>query len=220
MTKKPQPQQEAIPDIRRGPVILPVQCGHCLFHKRMATYSRPCVELGTPASAQTCSRFTPDPAQLSQDDARALSTIASAKRPLLLASIMLQAKRCARIGWKVGEIVYLRITGGDYLNNYASGMVVGATRDQVILIGYEGYTALLFPDALLDRAAWETKRQNLVSRKAINDPAGGLRKIGERGAVKLVAYEPAPLGKGVKRRKAKRTPSRDRKPYVINLQGD
>ncbi len=192
-----------VPDIRRAPVVLPVQCGQCLFHKRMATYAKPCLQLGTPASAETCARFVPDPVLLGPDSGRALRFLASVRGPVLIAAAMLQARKIERRGFSLGEHVYTKVMGDDYLNNYASGYVVGTARDHVVVAGGAGYSALLLPSSLLNRVGWLAKAKSLIDRDRINDPKGGLLRITVRGKQRLSAFEPEPLG-GKKARAKKR----------------
>ena len=217
-------KEDDLPTIRRRKVVLPIKCGDCIFHKHMATYVKPCSELGTIASSDTCGRFIPDPRLLGNDAGRALRAVASAIRPMLLAASMLSAKRVARSGFKLGQRVYVHVTGGDYLNNYASGIVVGATADKVVVLGSEGYSALLSSEALIDSWAWSRVRARLVGADRINDPDGGLRRISVRGRERLIAYEPADMSgkKRTRQRGAKNvdkqgTKRKKRGSKVINL---
>ena len=130
--KKKQAIQELIPDIERRAVILPIQCGQCLFHRRMAIYPKPCIQLGTPASAETCRRFVPDPNSLGEDSAKILRVLRGIKKPNLLAAVIMSAKKVERLGFELGQPVYLHVMGGEYISNYASGTVIGCSKDQIV----------------------------------------------------------------------------------------
>lgn len=208
---------DEIPEIRRRRIVLPVKCGDCVFHKRLATYPRPCFELGTPPSADTCIRFAPDPSHMGDatDLATTLKALASAQRPALAAMAMLGARAVERLGFSIGQTVYMKVLGGDFLCNYARAVVVAASRDKLVLAGAQGYTALVGTDLLLNYDSWAEKRQRLVRAKRINDPSGGLRKLDVRGSERLIVYEPNQIGGG-KRKKPRGRPKRKNGPITLN----
>lgn len=228
MAKSPKPEKsqllDDIPDIKRQAVVLPVQCGSCIFHSRMATYSKPCIQLGTPASAETCRRFVPDPTQIGPDPGPILQLLASAVKPVLLAAAMLAARKVSKLGFKLGERVFFRVMGADYVNNYVSGVIVGAVDRRFVLAGAEGFTALLESESVLNNEGWEHKLEKLLRAGKVDDPNGGLRRIASQGN-KLVAYVPEPLRQSKKEKfpvykKAKALPKVPKKAKrVIILSG-
>lgn len=196
-------QPEKLPDVKRRDLVLEVNCGHCVFYRRQAVLASPCETLGTAASAKTCHRFVPDPTQMDDPDRlfRALAAIGGAKKPLLAASAIIGSKRVTRLGFYVGQQVFFRPAGGDFLSNYARAAVVGAAGDRLVLAGDANFTAFMYPRNLLDKEAFEKKRKRLVKKKAINDPAG-FKKIRVGDVDKLEAYLPE-LARSAKKKRGR-----------------
>jgi hypothetical protein len=119
---------------------------------------------------------------------KALAAIGGAKKPVLAASAVAGAKRAAKLGYRLGQVVYFRIMGGDFLGNYASAFVVGATSDQLVLAGHDTFTAIVYPDRVYSTERFELKKAALIKREKINDPNGGFTKIkvGNRGYLSVV----------------------------------
>jgi hypothetical protein len=212
------PDNEELPDIRRKDLVLPLSCGSCTFYSRLAVFKQPCSDLGTPASAKTCFRFVPDPHQLDEPKRlfRVLSAIGKAKRPLLAASVVLGAKRVAKFGLRIGQIVYFRPAGDDYLNNYAAASIVGATKDRIVLAGEQGFTAFVYPTSVMTKEAFETKRKSLVKRDKVNDPSGGFKKLKVGNVEKLMAYLPELARASTKKRRGRPPGKRKKGPIILN----
>jgi hypothetical protein len=221
MVKKRAEVPDEVPDIRRRDPTIPIKCGDCVFHTNLATYGRPCSELGTLSAAKTCARFVADPAQLGEaaDVGPLLRAIAGVRNGAMVASIVLSSRKVGRLGFRLGQTVYFRVMGGDFLCNYARAIVIGASGRDLVLSGVQTFRALVGASQLMDRDAWEVKRARLVKAGRIDDPDGGLRKIEVRGRERLVAYEPLPLGSGSSRRKKPargKTNAGKRRPITIN----
>lgn len=192
---------ETFPDIIRRDLVLQVTCVNCVFYKRLAVMKSPCAELGTAPAAKTCYRFVPDPVQMDSPDrlARALTAIAGARRPLLAAAAAAGSRRIAKLGYALGQRVIFRIMGGDYLSNYASAIVVGATRTQLVLSGIDSFTAMVNISSVLDKEGFERKRTSLVRRNRINDPATPFERIRVNNKDKLLLHMPTVAGVKKKR---------------------
>lgn len=214
------PDKDDLPEIRRKEIVLPVNCGDCTFFRRQAVFKQPCSDLGTAGSSKPCFRFVPDPAQLDEPERvfRALAAIGGAKKPVLMASVLEGAKRVKKLGFRVGQRVYFRPAGDDYLNNYAAAAVVGASKDRLVLMGEQGFTAFLYPSSVMTKADFEKKRGRLVKRDKVNDPNGGFKKLRVGSAEKLLAYLPQ-LAKADGKKKRGRPPGKRKKgPIILNAQ--
>lgn len=212
-------EKDELPDIRRKDLVLPVSCGNCTFYRSQAVFKQPCSDLGTPASAKTCFRFVPDPHQLDDPERlfRALAAIGGAKRPSLTASVMVGAKRVEKLGFRVGQRVFFRPAGDDYLNNYVAAAVVGASSDRLVLAGEAGFTAFVYPNSVMVKADFEKKRTRLVKRDKVNDPKGGFKKIKVGNVEKLHAYLPELATASTKKRRG-RPPGKKKGPIVLNAE--
>lgn len=219
-TSGKRPDKDDLPEIRRKDLVLSVCCHDCTFFRRQAVFKQPCSDLGTAGSSKPCFRFVPDPAQLDEPERvfRALAAIGGAKKPTLMASVVEGAKRVKKLGFRVGQRVYFRLAGDDYLNNYAAAAVVGATRDRLVLMGEQGFTAFLYPTSVMAKADFESKRNRLVKRDKVNDPDGGFKKLRVGDKEKLLAYLPQ-LAKTDAKRKRGRPPGKRKKgPIILNAQ--
>lgn len=194
-----------IPDIKRRDITLPIACRNCVFYRKLAAYAKGCEELGVAPSAKTCTKFVPDPEQMDQTDRllQTLTTVGRAKKPELVYAAMLSAAKVRRTGYRVGQTVFFRVLGGDYLSNYARGVVVGSVRDSVVVIGAELFTACLKVSSVLSSDDFLVKKERLVSAGKINDPGVTFERIRVRDRKKLLAHVPKLAG-GTAKAKAKR----------------
>lgn len=199
----PRDSKEAleIPDIKRRDLIVPIKCSDCIFYKRLAILPKPCQELGTPPSATVCHRFLVDPTKFGDGEvfAKLYRTIARVKSKSLVAASLLAAKKVAKHNFTLGARVFFKVLGADFMNNYASGIVVGATRDQILIAGTENFSALMYPNAVLTDVDWEKKRERLIKTNKINDPTG-LTKISIKNLTRLKVYFP-PSAKALRKKR-------------------
>ena len=181
----------SMPDVARKPVTLGVSCGSCVFHKRFAAYDHPCHDVGVAAASVPCVRYCPDPTLVAKgEELFALArAVGSAKNTSLLAAMFVTGHRARRHGFSVGQQVVFRVSTADFMSNYVRAIVVGATTKQVMLAGYDNFTALMHPISLLNMEQWSVKRRQLIKSKAINDPVG-IRRVKVKGANALAMHEP------------------------------
>jgi hypothetical protein len=211
-----------VPDIRRQKITLAVRCGDCMFLKSAGVYkdssgaAKPCATFGTVAGADPCRWFTPNPRLFNGEAGIALRTLSKIGHSVIIASLILAHNRVENQGLSLGQVVYFHVMGGDYINNYASGSVIGVVRDTVILEGIEGHVSQVKRESLLNDEEWSIKLANLIAKNRINDPVGGLRKKVTGGKRRLQLYKPRLL----KRKKSikKKRGSKDLK-NVIRLNG-
>ena len=188
--KKEPVAELSMPDVVRRQVTLSVTCGSCVFHRRFAVYDHPCNDLGTSAASVPCSRYCLDPTHAAKGEElfKLAAAVGAARNAHLLAAMFASGHRAKRHGFTVGQQVVVRVTPGEYMSNYARGVVVGATTKQVMLAGYDNFTAMLHPSSLLTLAQWAAKRASLVKSKHINDP-NGVKRIRVKGSAALSVYE-------------------------------
>lgn len=121
---------------------LTAKCGECLHYKQHAHLNKQsvCDKLGVKHYTNAPPRcYTPDVSKL-VPDSEALAQIAlmfgaltSAQRRLLV--FLLSTPR-RKLKMEIGTKVYWRAVGGNYLSNYVSGYVLGATSTgQIIVAG-------------------------------------------------------------------------------------
>jgi hypothetical protein len=197
-----QKEIEEVPDIKRRPIELALRCGECIFLTKFQTYAKPCSQYGTVPSSEVCQRFVADPAKLVplSDVRKLLELMSSIRNPNALAASIASVRKVRKLGFELGQTVYFRVMGKDYLNNYATAMVLGVNgKAKLMVAGAQNFIASINGDQLLGREEWEAKRARLVSRNLINEPDGGLRKITLQGKNRLVAFEPPSLTQGKKK---------------------
>ena len=188
--KKEEPAALSMPDVTRRPVTLNVSCGSCVFHRRFAVYDHPCHDLGVAAASVPCSRYCVDPTHAAKGEElfKLAAAVGSARNAHLLAAMFASGHRSRRHGFTVGQQVVVRVTPGEYMSNYARGVVIGATTKQVMLAGYDNFTAMLHPSSLLPLDQWRAKRSSLIKAKRVNDP-DGVKRIKVKGSAALAVYE-------------------------------
>lgn len=219
--KKPKTTKVEVPDILRHRIELPITCGDCLFLHTAGAYKqgdglRPCSFFGTLEIHDPCKKFTPNPKSFNGGLGEALDFLSNFDKPQLVFAALLTKNRLKRFKLHLGEKVYFHVLGGDYISNYASGRVVGALGDRIILEGLEGHTSQVKPESVLKEAAWMDTLHRLLEGNMINDPKGGLRKItyDRKTKHKLVAYFPKGL---CKTNSAKKRKQKEHKTTVISL---
>jgi hypothetical protein len=117
-------------------VSLGLRCGECIhFQAGPRKFEKLCVELGQEAFSHACPEFTPAMNKLAAAplmDMRALADItAKLNQPQLrlLAYTFRNMDFIRKAGLTFGQTVVFSIDGKDYLENYFSGIVVGASKD-------------------------------------------------------------------------------------------
>ena len=188
------------------------RCGECLHHKQLAhpTQGSVCSKLGVPSSNEAPRCFSPDVTQL-VDGNEDLATLAlmfggmSAKqRRAFLAVLLTNTKKRP---YPIGQKLYFRAVGGDYIANYLAGFVMGYTSTgQVILCGTPDnrtrgsmYLAYMDEENLLIPHLWRKKRQELFVKGKLQDPRNPLQKVKKVD----VDYEPPTLDTAPKEWKEK-----------------
>ncbi len=181
-----------IPDFKRRDIILDVACRDCVFYTHLATFDKPCKELAVAAAAVPCNRFVADPRQIDSGNelARIMRIMKKAKRKSVLAAVLISQAKVARKGFSVGQTVVFRVLSADYINNYATGFVLGVNGNRVVLGGKADFTAFIDRSTILTLEQWEAKRDALIGANRVNDP-NGLEKIYTPKGPKLKALIPA-----------------------------
>ncbi len=179
------------------------KCGECIHYSAhpLKGNREPCKRLGIRhfASAPKC--FTPDVSKLSTSSDQLLQVIAlfnnfsHSQRRILIGLLRGRKRRLS-----LGQRVFFKAVGGDYLSNYLSGYVLGYTKAGEVIIGGDpdktrrgsSYTAILSEtDALFTEETWAKQRKLLVSKNRVEDPKQPLRKFPKR--VDLETYEPVTI---------------------------
>jgi len=218
MARKPKIVPVEKLDVKRQRLSLDVRCGDCMFFKKAGIYKdaanvdRSCEGFGTVTGSDPCRWFTADSKYFNGQLGDLLQILNKVERPQVLAAVLLSAKRMKRFGLALGQKVYFHVMGGDYICNYASGLVIGSVKG-VIVIESDGYVARLKAENILDEEAWKIKLSSLLKKDKINDPNGGLRKIKTSNQSRLQVYEPHTVT-SVKKPQSKKPKTR-----IINLTG-
>lgn len=213
-----------------------MRCGSCLHFKQHAhpSHGDLCSKLGVKHYGVAPRCFTPDVSQLveNNEDLAALAvtfgSMTRKEQSIVVAILQTSAKHRP---FTIGQKVYTRIVGGDYISNYMIGYVLGYTSTkQVIVAGSPEaktrgrmYMAYLDPDTLLTPTAWAKHKANLARKGHFSDPKEPLvvkRKI-------EIDYEPPTLDRAPKEWKEAQVRRQRRKPEqasggtkVIKVMGD
>jgi len=161
-----------------------VSCGDCVFFTKRANpkYKKPCQPNGIVAGATPCDKFTPDPSKLSfrsdkiaRQLARAVSKIGK-EHLAIIASFLLRERKTRNKGLHFGQVVYIKVFGGDYLSNYTKAYVAFADRKLVYLSNAKNlkndneFTASVGIEHILTKEQWEKKKSVLKLQGRIKDP--------------------------------------------------
>jgi hypothetical protein len=162
-------------DKRRQPVALAVKCQSCIFFKDRAykTFKKPCSELGVKQYSRPCQHFFANPFIFLKDDpefklAKRLFVKYSKSLPSLV-SWLNQELATRKKGFAFGQIVYVHMIGGDYLQNYAKVTVVSANKEYVYIQG-KTFRGQYLHSSIYDEAAWKKKKRSLERKNLIRDP--------------------------------------------------
>lgn len=166
------------------------RCGMCLHINQHAhpSQGQVCSKLGIKAYNVAPRCFTPDVTKLVENNedlamlALAFGTLSSQQKTIFMA--LLGTNRGKR-PFPVGQKLYFRAVGGDYLQNYLTGYVMGYTSTrQIILSGSPEnktrgklFLAYLEVDSVLSPVQWKKKRMDLVRADRLIDPKKPLVKV-------------------------------------------
>lgn len=212
---------------------LKFRCGACLHYKQHAhpTMGSVCSKLGVKhygVAPKSC--FTPDVTQLADNNedlaslALTFGTLSHKQRTIMLAILMTNTKRRP---FALGQKLYFRAVGADYISNYLSGYVMGYTSSrQVIIAGSPEvtsrgrmYTAYMDEGDLLLPSKWARHRATLSRAGKFVDPKKPLTK-----RVRIdVEYEPPTIDKAPKEwhdsneKKSRRSAAKSTETQVVKL---
>jgi hypothetical protein len=210
--------------IKRIRPFLKITCRDCLFLKNAGAYKddkgnlRPCEYFGTVGQADPCRLFTTNPKNLTFPIGKILKDLSKVPNPDAVVAAFMATRRLKKFGFKLGQKVYFRVMGNDYLCNYASGYVIGSVQNKIIIEGCEKHTSQLYSTSILNEETWRKKLAHLLHLNKINDPKGGLRKVVNGNAVELRGFEPPKLSKSIAVKKSFSIKKRKAElPDVINL---
>lgn len=117
-------------------VSLGLRCGECIhFNKGPRRFEKLCIELGQEAFSHACPEFTPDLCKLASVPIMDMRTLADMTATLnqpqlrLLAFTFRNMDFIRKAGFVFGQTVVFSIDGKDFLENYFSGVVIGASKD-------------------------------------------------------------------------------------------
>jgi hypothetical protein len=185
-------------DVKRGPLQLNVKCGSCMFLNRAGAYANSkggvtCASFGTVSSSDPCRWYTPDPKQVRNPEGTSLGEmldkLTDCRNAHGLAAALLSRGRVRRLGFELGEEVYFHVMGGDYICNYSAGRIIGSVHNTLIIEGL-GCIGHFKPDSVMHVGDWDLKLGRLLKANKINDPEGGLRKVGRGNDARLEKYVP------------------------------
>jgi hypothetical protein len=151
----------------------------CHHFSRMAhpTYVKPCKDLGILEVSKPCTRFTPDARSLKINNdaaainlAIAMATVPTSKLKVLAALINREARTRKR-GYYFGEVVYMRVIGGDYISNYRKARILFAEKDYLHIEGsVDGFVASVMHSTVLNSKEWAKKKKQLLLEGKKRDP--------------------------------------------------
>lgn len=161
-----------------------VTCRDCVFFSKRpnSKFKKPCQTIGIVSSSTPCDKFAPDPGRLNfRSDkthrllAKAISKIGKEHLPLL-ASFLLRERKTRNKGLNFGQLVYIKVFGGDYISNYTKAYVAFADRKLVYLSNAKNlkndneFTASIGIEHVLTKEQWEKKKSTLKVQARIKDP--------------------------------------------------
>lgn len=187
-------------------VSLGLKCGDCLHLTGTAAFEKPCAQLGKTSFAEACPNFTPELNKISivkKGQLGVLSDIAktlSQNQARLFAYVFRNIDFIKKSGFDFGEEVVFSL-GGDYLECYVRGRVIGADRaaTQVYISsdfeGLNGESCMLtlLRPSVLSLAKFAKKRKALILEGRIAEEkfAAGSRKRTTLQCLKMTPDERA-----------------------------
>jgi hypothetical protein len=210
-------------DIKRGITQAVFSCKDCYFLKNAGAYRddkgnlRPCEYFGTIAQSEPCRLFVPNPRNMHVAIGPALEILSKLSNPQVAIAAFLSSKRIRATNFKIGQKVYFHVLGLDYLNNYASGHIIGYVQNKLIIEGLEGHISQILPESAYNEQNWSAKLASLLKDNRINDKTG-LHKIYNGMSCQLHGYSPPMLSaKKKKYKKIVKEKLKEKMPKVINL---
>jgi len=199
------------------------RCGMCLHFNQNAHPAKGngqvCSKLGIKAYNVAPRCFTPDVTKLVENNedlaalALAFGSLTSQQKTIFVA--LLQTNRGKR-PFPIGQKLYFRAVGGDYLQNYLTGFVMGYTSTrQIILSGSPEnktrgrlFLAYLEEESVMSPTQWKKKRYELIKADRLIDPKKPLTKIKKID----IDYEPPTIDQAPKEWKDSQKARRPRIP--------
>jgi hypothetical protein len=187
-------------------VSLGLKCGDCTHLAGPAAFEKPCIQLGKTSFAEACPNFTPDLMKISIVKKGHLGQLAELAQALsqnqtrLFAYVFRNIDLIKKSGYEFGEEVVFSI-GGDYLECYVRGRVVGADRaaTQVYISsdfeGLNGESCMLtlLRPSVMNMTQYAKKRKSLILEGRIAEPkfGAGSRKRTTLQCLKMTPEERA-----------------------------
>lgn len=160
------------------PVTLSLKCGSCIFFNtlKFEKFDNVCSKLGIIPQNTPCKHYKNNAKAitLKNDKGKKLAEVISefpSKDLDIIASAVKQEKVTRKVGFKLGQRVFVRIYPGEYLSNYMVATVLQADKKGVYV---EGKTmkvrAILSPSSVFDTKKWKAKKAAMIRKCAFLDP--------------------------------------------------
>ena len=179
------------------------KCGECIHYASHSLKGNKevCKKLGVRHFANAPKCFTPDVTKLAASSDQLLQVVSlfnnfsTAQRRILIGLLRGRKRK-----FSMGQKVYFRAVGDDYVSNYLSGFVLGFTQSGEVIIGGDpdktrrgnSYTAILDkPEDILTEDGWKKRRQDLAKAGRLEDPKNPLRRFPKR--TNFDDYEPVTI---------------------------
>jgi len=162
-------------DKKRKQITIGAKCKSCIFYKDRAyqAFKKPCAQLGVKQYSRPCQHFFANPYIFLKDDpefnlAKKLLIKYEKQLPTLVAWLN-QELSTKKTGFTFGQIIYVKMIGEDYLQNYARATVVSANKEVVYVQG-DIFRGTFMHASIFTEDAWVRKKKNLIKHKRIRDP--------------------------------------------------
>lgn len=184
--------RELLGEAPRNPMALRITCVKCQFFRNVATYGRPCEQLGVVGSEDPCPRFVVNPRKLKMEEEATHELLdvvgkLDSRQLDVLAALLHTSRGTFRQGFVPGQVVYFRVIERDYLRNYAKGRILSASRHGIHIYGDERFTASILPSSVLTLEQWKEKRRELRDANRIEDPRFKMKRLDGR---LIMTYDP------------------------------
>jgi len=221
---------------RRAPLTLRVNCGKCQFFANSAAYGLPCQRLGVTPGEDPCAKFIVAPSKLGLTEEKTVDLLKQVSKLDqsqldVLAAILHAGRKAAKHDLNVGQTVYFRVMGGDFVKNYVRGVVLSVNAQSVFIYGKEDFTAQLNHTSLLNAEQWKDKKAALLKKNKAVDPDAKLKRrqgkltmdyeppLFDREDVSTFEEGPKPEKKTTTKKPAK-APPRKKNGAVMSMRGD
>lgn len=198
--------------LNRSALTVNLTCGDCRHHGGIPAPGQKscCAVLGVIQEQTPCLHFSVSPFVIDFGSDMYLRMISRIIRKLnrkklnAVASLLLQEARTRRYGFNMGDVVYFKAYGDDFLSNYRKGYVVSADKHYVVISGRRGreFSCYISAPYVLRKAQWLEKQKELIAANRLVDP----RYPATISPKKAVVYEPPTIDQAPseKPRKTKR----------------